>query len=115
MVVSQIKSKFFQSSFDQNTYVVEHKGEYVLIDAGAEVEDIEKVLGKKSLSAIFVTHLHFDHIYNIDKIMQRFDCPVYVVSGKEEKFFDARKNVSVLVRQNMTFDIDKSKIKYYED
>lgn len=115
MKITQLKSKFLMNSFDQNTYVVEHRGEYVLIDAGAELEDVEKVLGKKKLSAIFVTHLHFDHIYNIEKIVEKYDADVYVVKGAEEKFKDARKNASVLVRQNMVFNIDESKIKFYED
>ena len=86
MVVSQITSKFLGGSFDQNTFLVEHKGEYVLIDAGAEIEDIEKIIKNKKLSAVLITHAHFDHIYNIEKIVNRFDCDVYVSEGAEEKF-----------------------------
>ena len=115
MVVSQIISKFLGGSFDQNTFVFEHKGECILIDAGAEIEDIESVLGKKKLSAVLITHAHFDHIYNIEKIVERFNCDVYISKGAEEKFLNPMKNASFLVRQNMVFNVDSSKIKYYDE
>ena len=115
MKVTQIKSKFLRNIFDQNSYVVENKGEYVLIDAGAELDDIKNVLKKSKLSAIFLTHLHFDHIYNLESIVGAYDCPVYIVDGSEEKLFDCNKNASFMIRNNMVFNIDGAKIKYYTD
>ena len=115
MDITKISSKFLGGSFDQNTYVIQNKGEYLLIDAGAEIEDIEKVLGKKKPSAILITHAHFDHIYNLEKIVEKYDCDVYLSAGAEEKLTDCMKNASFMVGQKMTFNIDVNKVKHYLD
>ena len=115
MEVFQIKSKFFDGSFDQNSYIVHNKNEYVLIDAGAEIEDIEKILKNKKLSAIFITHAHFDHIFNLEKIEEHFGCDVYLCEGAEEKFNNFKSNASFLFGQNITIDASKIKIKHYKE
>ena len=115
MDIKQIKSKFLYGSFDQNTYIVSNKSSVIIIDAGADVNDLKKEIGKRDVLGVFITHLHFDHIYNIESILKEFDCPVYVLKGFEEKFSDARKNAAVLIRQNLTFDVKENQIKYYED
>lgn len=49
---------------DVNTYVVGVEGgsECVLIDPGAEPERVADAVGKRRVSAVLLTHAHFDHM-----------------------------------------------------
>ena len=113
--IEVIKSKFLMNMFDQNTYVVSNKKEAIIVDAGAELEDVLKVTENKKVLAVLMTHLHFDHIWNLDKYLEQFSCPVYIVSGHEKKFENGELNCSNIVRINLTKNIKKEQIKYYEN
>lgn len=115
MQIHVIKSKFLRGVFDQNTYVLKNKNEAIIIDAGAEVEDIKQVVGNSKVLAILITHLHFDHIWNIEKYVSEFQADVYIVSGHENYFDDSKLNASFMIRKNMTFSIAKNNIKYYAE
>lgn len=115
MEIKTIKSKYMRGVMDQNTYVVMDKKEAVIIDAGAEIEDIKSAIGDRKVLAVLITHLHFDHFWNIEKYLDEFACSVYVVGGKEEKFGDSKLNGAVLVRQDITKNVDSKFIKYYPE
>ena len=98
---------------EQNTYVLT-KGKFALIiDAGAELEDVKTVVGKRKVLAVLMTHLHFDHFWNLEQYLEEFDTNVYVVEACENKFEDCELNGSVLVRQKIERNISKKRIKYY--
>ncbi len=108
-----LKSKFMHGVMEQNTYVL-LKGKFALIiDAGADLEDVKKVVGNKKVLGVFMTHLHFDHFWYLDEYLEEFDTSVYVVEGYENKFEDSELNGSVLVRQKIERNISKKRIKYY--
>ena len=115
MEVKQIKSKFMFGSYDQNTYVVSNKNSAVIIDAGAEVDDLVKEIGKKKVLAILITHLHFDHIFNIEKIALKYNCPIYIVKEYNDKLYDGNKNESSMIGQNLSFKIKENQISYYNE
>ena len=111
--IKTIKSKFMKNVFDQNTYVLINKNEVVIIDAGAELEDVLNAIGDKKVLAILVTHLHFDHIWNIEEYLNKFKCDLYICDGQEKRFLDNMLNGSFMVRQNITKNVSKELIKYY--
>ena len=113
--IKTIKSKFLRNIFDQNTYIVESKKHVVLIDAGAEVEDIKQAIENKKVLAVLLTHLHFDHIWNIEKYVAEWGCDVYVVGGEEVRFENVDLNASYIVRNSITKNVDKKFIKYYAE
>jgi len=49
---------------DVNTYVVAAEGSdtCLVIDPGAEVERVAHAVGKRNVSAVLLTHAHFDHM-----------------------------------------------------
>ena len=67
-----VKSKFLMNLFDQNTYVLKSKKEAIIIDAGAELEDVLKEVENKKVLAVLMTHLHFDHIWNIEQYLEKY-------------------------------------------
>ena len=70
--------------YDSNTFIVEHKGTVVIIDAGARFVDAQKVLSGRKPDAILLTHEHFDHVYYLYDYRKQFDCPVYTPTNEDE-------------------------------
>lgn len=112
--IDVLKSKYMRGVMEQNTYVLT-KGKFALIvDAGADAKDVKDIVGDKKVLGVLMTHLHFDHFWNLDEYLEEFDTSVFVVEGFEKKFVDSELNGSVLVRQNIQKNINKNKIKYYQ-
>ena len=110
-----IKSKFMKNLFDHNTYVLLSQNHAVIIDAGAEIEDVKEVVQNRKVLAVLFTHLHFDHTWNIEKYIDEFKCDVYVANNQENRFNNIDLNASYMVRQNITKNVDKKFIKYYAE
>lgn len=111
--IVKLKSKFMHGIMEQNTYVL-LKGMFaVIIDAGADIQDIKEVVGKRKVLGVLMTHLHFDHFWYVENYLEEFDTEVFVVEGYENKFLDAVLNGSYLIRQVVEKNISKKRIKYY--
>ncbi len=64
------------------TYIQGNKGKGILIDAGLSFSSLKKSLNNisidiESLSAIFITHEHSDHIKGLKSIINNINIPVY--------------------------------------
>jgi len=70
--------------FSQNTYLLTHKGEGLLIDPGfydpTEYQQFKRDLAENEIEllAILLTHAHIDHVLGIDKVLADIDLPVYL-------------------------------------
>jgi len=70
--------------FSQNTYLLTHKGEGLLIDPGfydpTEYQQFKRDLEENEIEllAILLTHAHIDHVLGIDKVLADIDLPVYL-------------------------------------
>lgn len=115
MKINQIKSKFLGGSFDQNSYVVSNEKSAILIDAGCELDDLLKIVGEKQVLAILITHLHFDHIWNLEEILSYFKCDAYIVSEYDDFLTNPLKNVSSSFGINKVFNVESLLIKYYSE
>ena len=102
-----LKSKFMRGIMEQNTYVLT-KGKFALIvDAGADLNDVKDVVGDRKVLGVFMTHLHFDHFWYVDEYLKEFDTDVYIQEGFEQKFESAEMNGSYLIRQAVEKNISK--------
>lgn len=76
---------FFSDVNEVNTYIVGcgETRECVLIDAGADTPAYDEFLNANDarLTAVFLTHVHWDHDQALDEIAKRFDVPVYSMTG----------------------------------
>ena len=115
MEIKVIKSKFMRGVFEQNTYVLTTRKQAIIIDAGADLDDVKLAVGDRRVQAVLMTHLHFDHFWYLDEYLNEFNTNVYIQEGFENKFIDSELNGSFLIRKEVTKNIKKSQIKYYEN
>ncbi len=69
-----------------NAYWFESDGTAILVDAGLGPRDTKKrleTLGRDihNLSAVVVTHEHYDHIRGAEKIARKYEVPIYLTRG----------------------------------
>lgn len=71
-----------EPSLQENTYVIIHENDCVIIDPGSDDDNIlaqiHKLIAGKRLRAVLYTHCHFDHIrggrfFNVDQYMSDED------------------------------------------
>lgn len=70
----------------------------VLIDPPADSERIDAVLEQNdlTLTQILLTHGHFDHIFGVDGLRDKYNVPVAIHEADGEMLTDPVKNASVL-------------------
>lgn len=70
--------------FLENTYLVVHKDEAILIDPGFFQDQEFEVFKRKlkesgaSITGIVLTHAHVDHVLGIHTVLREFNVPVYL-------------------------------------
>ncbi len=71
-----------------NTYIVKYNDEscYV-IDPSDDFKLIDREIQKqyKAIKAILLTHGHFDHIGSVDRLVDKYGCPVFL--NTKDEFF----------------------------
>lgn len=93
MIVERVVNNVFSS----NTYLLHEDGhlDYWLVDIG----DIEPVMALLPVGAqvrgVFLTHSHYDHIYGINALTERFpECMVYTSEHGREGLYSDKLNIS---------------------
>lgn len=115
MDIYSIRSRKYGSVLHQMTHVLVKGDEVVIVDAGADVQDVKQVVHDKKVLAVLITHCHFDHICCIEDYIKEWNLSVYIANGAEEKFADSMKNGSYLIGQKYTFNVPQKNIKYYAE
>lgn len=71
-----------------NTYIIRYddKNCYV-IDPSDDFKQIDRAISEnyESVKAVLLTHGHFDHIGSVDRVVEKYNCPVYL--NKKDEFF----------------------------
>ncbi len=77
----------FESSYlRSNSYLVIHNDETFVVDTGYQNSQLLDYLAdyKCKVSAVFLTHAHFDHSGTAKEIQMNFNCPVYVLEQERK-------------------------------
>lgn len=91
--------RIVNSVFTSNTYILREENELkvYLVDIG----DIEPVLAYLTdvsigkVEGVFLTHIHYDHIYGIRRLLELYpECLIYTSSFGKEALASDRKNFS---------------------
>ncbi len=80
--------------FDTNTYVLWNSEQTIIIDCGMDAQRILDEVERTGnpLSAILITHGHFDHIMTAAQIREKTGAPIYISEADSEKTDDNVKN-----------------------
>lgn len=66
-----------------------------LIDCG-DVEPVIKKIGGKNIAGVLLTHAHFDHIYGLPELLERYpDCRIYTNEVGRDTLASAKLNMSL--------------------
>lgn len=98
MKIIKIVKKLF-GLLEVNNYLIETENSSILIDACCNIEDVKKKTSKP-LVAIFITHGHFDHIYNLDSFK---NIKIYASSKFKEVVENNNLNASNFFSIKKTF------------
>ena len=97
--------------FDTNCYLVmnEDTKEAFLTDPGDSAAEIAEIVKKEGavLTAILLTHGHFDHILAADELRNTFRVPVYAGVHEAEILTDTHKNLSDTYTELLTLAADE--------
>ena len=101
--------KFDYNSFDDlaaNTYVVYEGSEAVVIDPSQDYDGIVNYLEKHQLTpkAILLTHGHFDHFRGVERILRKYNVPVYIHSDDMDLLTNQSLNCSYYSGEDITYD-----------
>lgn len=84
-------TRIVNSVFTSNTFVLTNGNsqDCWLVDVG-DIEPILTEVGNRRVKGVFLTHTHYDHIYGINKLIERFpECVIYTsLPGKESLYSD---------------------------
>lgn len=93
--MEQIKiHQIVNSVFSSNTFVLmDKRNNAYLVDIG-DFEPIAQ-LGIKEIKGVFLTHVHYDHIYGLRELLERFpNCPIYTSEWGVEALASDKLNFS---------------------
>ena len=99
-----------------NAYWFESDGTAILVDAGIGPRDTKKrltLVGRdiEKLSAIVVTHEHYDHIRGAERIARRYGVPIYLSRGTlAASSLDTTDLQTVLFENNSSFTIGELQV-----
>ncbi len=100
--------------YNANTYLLKNKtirSCCYLIDIGNSEGILEALEQNQKISAIFLTHAHYDHICGINEILQKFpDCLVYCSGYTADALADSKLNLSFYHKTPVSFQGENVKV-----
>ena len=89
-ILENLQVKTIFSNFS-NVHVVLKGQSAVIFDAGCQVEFVKTAVGNAKVEAIFLTHLHYDHVFYLMDYVNTFGCKVFLFN----KRFVTNKNYTL--------------------
>ena len=101
---------FTNRVFNSRTYILSKQGSYEvwLVDCG-DVDRIIERIKSKVIKGVLLTHAHSDHIYGLERILQKYPlCIVYTNSAGIEALKSPKLNMSHYHSEYPDISIDKT-------
>ena len=97
--------------FNSRTYILTDDSDNVwLVDCG-DVEPLLSVLGNKKVKGVLLTHAHFDHIYGLPLLQEKFpDVAIYTNEWGKRALANAKLNMSLYHESPVRVDCSNVRI-----
>ena len=97
MIIEKIVSEIAQ----ENAYILSNSAFSILIDPGSQPEKIIAKLQEidKPLTAILLTHAHFDHIMGVKTVQDMTGAKIYMHELEKDFATDSRLNLSTVIAE----------------
>lgn len=86
--------KIVSDLISSNVFVISEGDYCFIVDAGATLEDVEKVVAGRKVEGILLTHGHYDHCARVLDYAKAFDAKIYASEFIKEYLEDGQKNYS---------------------
>ena len=100
-----------------NNYLLFFDDGAVLVEASVSIEAIREALGDKKLCAVLLTHSHFDHAQNLEKILKEFDAKCFMnercfekIRAHKKEFYGDRSFCVEGCEDKITYVHDEQKV-----
>ena len=98
-----ILEKFILGPLQTNTYFYQEPGGICLLfDPAFSSKELDIILAKNKLSAIFLTHGHIDHFMGLSHYKDLTNAPILIHKNDAECLINPRKNLSAYFLQNFS-------------
>lgn len=77
--------KIVTGTLDENCYVLIKNGTCLVIDPGADYNNIKEQVGDNKVLGVLITHSHFDHIGALRNFLTKRSIKIFKKSNLEEK------------------------------
>lgn len=109
--------KIVSDKFNTNNYLIVSGEDAILVDGSVFVREIEANLKlctpKPTLRAVILTHEHFDHINELDNILDKFGCNAYIHENGKKSLYLEEQNMSII---DQPFKLkNKKNVKVFKD
>ena len=89
-----MKIQMISTGSKGNSYLITTKeNNYYLIDFGITLSKLKKYVDIKELKAIFITHIHNDHILGLKNL--KYDIPI-IAKGKTKEYLENNYSLNLL-------------------
>lgn len=79
--------KVVVGELQENCYILSKNNTCLVIDPGAEFENIKLKIGNKKVLGVLVTHHHFDHVGALQEILEYYSTQLYDFNSLQEKTY----------------------------
>lgn len=80
--------KIITGTLDENCYVLIKNGTCLVIDPGADYNNIKEIVGDNKVLGVLITHSHFDHIGALRNFLTKRSIKIFKKSNLEEKEYE---------------------------
>lgn len=94
-----------------NTYIVGNYADCIIIDPSNDVRNIKKMVGKRNVLGIFLTHGHFDHFRTLTDVIKLFDAKIYLHKEALSKLKNPNFSCSNMFGYNTIIDLMEEQVK----